>query len=77
MGFVIAVVLALALVVVIGFAALYIGALVVFALVGFLCLLAFGLLYAVLGEQNISFALVLSVPIGIGAAIMLSSKNRK
>ena len=76
MGFLIVIILVLALFAAIGFAAIYVGVMVMLTIIGAFCLLVFAVLYAVLGEQNVGWAIIMALPIGIGAAFMLINKEK-
>lgn len=70
MGFVIAIILGLGLIAAIGYAIIYATVVIFLGVVGVSSLLAYAVFYAILGEGNAGTAMLLAIPLGIGAAAL-------
>jgi len=77
MGFVIAIILVLAVIAAIGFAIIYAAMVFLLVMVGASCLIAYAVIVTILGDNNAGIALLLAIPVGIGVAALFSKYSRE
>jgi hypothetical protein len=70
MGFAVAILAGLVVIAAIGYVIIYAATVLLLAVFGFSCLVAYFLLFFLLGDDHAGMAMILAIPVGIGVAVL-------